>query len=392
MAPTNSNRNNVKMKRKWKSSNAVSEDTLPRRQDDDKENSLVVIHPKHKINELYENNWWKINFIKASSLIERCMKSYGWDRNETKRLFASYRKFLLLKKEMADWDATRLMPCFPIDLIWQEHIGMEDYDPDMRDLLGHVIRRGVPEEPETTPAGGDDAAAAAAALPEVKTEEMLTKMEQTTRQALKCRFGTRHDDEIWDVVALFFVDQFGEETIFEVNMREPLSISCFWYAEEVKKKGIDKYQFTYDGTVIPTPTSGDDLASDNEDMPLVTLVSLGFDRHSSNTKIVATRIDKIKITIQHSSKKYEGIYLIGKEIMMSKIFDRFATELLDTVRNKLVFLYGGEMVYGHESPIALGLEGSQCDIVIQAVAAELHKSKNCICCNPWMGLAEDITK
>ena len=407
MAPTNSNRINAKTKRKRKTSSAVSEDPLPRQ--DDKENSSPTSHPppinpKQKTNELYENNWWKINIAKASSLIEKCMKSYGWDRNETKRLFASYRKFLLLKKEMADWDATRLMPCFPIDLIWQEHIGMDDYDANMRDLLGHVIRRRVPEETETTPAGGNDAAPAlpsveeiaggndaAAALPSV--EEMLTEMEQTTREALKRRFGTRHDDEIWDVVRLSFVDQLGDETVFEANLREPLSISCVWYAEEVKKESIDKYQFTYDGTVIPT--SGDDsLASDNKVMSLVTLVSLGFDRHSNNTKIVATRTDRIKIAIQHSSKskKYEQIYLIDKETMMTKIFDVFAKEALDTERSKLVFLNGDERVFGHESPIALGLEGSQCDIVIQAVAAELHKSKNCICCNTWMGLAEDIKK
>ena len=387
MASTNSN---AKTKRKRKTSSAVSTNGQ-RILQDDKENSSPTsrhppppINPKQKTNELYENNWWKINIAKASVLIEKCMKSYGWDRKETKRLFASYRKFLLLKKEMTDWDATRLLPCYPIDLIWQEHSGMEDYDADMRDLLGHVIRRGVPEELETTPAGGDDDDVAAAALPSMKTEEMLTKMEQMTREALKRRFGTRHDDEIWDVVVLSFVDQLGEETIFEVNMREPLKISCFWYAEQVKKKGIDKYQFTYDGTVI--------LASDNEDMSSVTLVSLGFDRHNSNTKIVATRIDKIKITIQDTSEKYEGIYLIGKEIMLSKIFDRFANEVMDTVRSKLVFLNGEERIYGHESPIALGLEGNQCDIVIRAVAADLHKSKNCICCNPWMGLAEDITK
>lgn len=378
MAPTNSNRINAKTKRKRKTNSAVSEHPLPRQ--DDKENSSPTSHPppinpKQKTNELYENNWWKINNAKASSLIEKCMKSYGWDRNEAKRLFASYRKFLLLKKEMADWDATRLMPCFPIDLIWQEHIGMEDYDANMRDLLGHVIRRRVPEETGTTPAGGNNAAAE---LPSV--EEMLTEMEQTTREALKRRFGTRHDDEIWDVVRLSFVDQLGDETVFDVNMREPLSISCVWYAEEVKKESIDKYQFTYDGTVIPT--SGDDsLASDNKVMSLVTLVSLGFDRHSNNTKIVATRTDRIKITIQHSSKskKYEQIYLIGNETMMTKIFDVFAKEALDTERSKLVFLNGDERVFGHESPIALGLEGR---IVIQAVAAELHKSKNCICCNP----------
>jgi hypothetical protein len=78
--------------------------------------------------------------------------------------------------------------------------------------------------------------------------------------------------------------------------------------------------------------------------------------------------------------------------MLSKIFDRFANEVMDTVRSKLVFLNGEERIYGHESPVALGLEGNQCDIVIRAVAADLHKSKNCICCNPWMGLAEDITK
>ena len=94
-----------------------------------------------KMDDEHENNWWSLHVEKAASLVERCMKQYNWDRAETKSILNSYRQFLLLKKEKEDWDATQLSPCYPISQMWLQHSQMEDYDYDMRNLLGHVINR-----------------------------------------------------------------------------------------------------------------------------------------------------------------------------------------------------------------------------------------------------------
>lgn len=58
---------------------------------------------------------------------------------ESKRVFDSYRQFLSLKKEVKDWNGSKIVPCWPIDVMWEEHCQMEEYENDMKDLTGHVI-------------------------------------------------------------------------------------------------------------------------------------------------------------------------------------------------------------------------------------------------------------
>ena len=76
--------------------------------------------------------------------------------------------------------------------------------------------------------------------------------------------------------------------------------------------------------------------------------------------------------------------------MISKTFDEFAKEVLDTEPSKLVFLSQERQIYGYESPVALNLKC--CDNVIDAVAMETFKCRKCICCNPFQYDEKDTSK
>ena len=381
MAPTKSN-TKPKATRHRKTSGSRRRDD-PQRLQNDKENASPVVNAavakgaeakvrrEHDANDIREKNWWKVHVAKAAVLIERCSKSLRWDVAEAKQVFDSYRQFLLLKKELGDWDATQLVPCWPVDEMWGEHSQMEDYNHEMKDLLGHVI-----EHRSLLVAMMDAPTEADALLTEVREQiEEQVRLERTTREALKRRFGSRHDDEMWSAVTVSIVNQLGVETTFEVNRREPLSNAFSVYAKIDKGESIEKYQFSYAGKIISLEKG------DREDTP----IRLGFGRRA---KIEASHIDKAAFTIQYSPEKQRG-FLVEKTSMIYKAFEEFAREVMDTERSNLVFVLEDERVYGYESSIALGLKCRD-NAVIRAVDAGLHKGKNCICCNPW--LAENLDK
>jgi hypothetical protein len=387
MAPTKSN-TKPKATRHRKTSGSRRRDD-PRRLQNDKENASPVVNAavakgaeaklrrEQDSNDIREKNWWKAHVAKAANLIERCSKSFRWDVAEAKQVFDSYRQFLMLKKELGDWDATRLVPCWPVDEMWGEHSRMEDYDRDMKDLLGHVIvRRSLLVAMVDTPTEADAPTEVGAALTEVREEmEEQLRLERTTREALKRRFGSRHDDELWDAVSVCIVNQLGVETTFTVNWREPLFHAFSVHAKIDKGESIEKYQFTYAGKIISLEKG------DRDDTP----IRLGFGRHA---KIEASHIDKAAFTIQYSPEKQRG-FLVEKTSMIYEAFEEFARDVMDTERSNFVFVLEDERVYGYESSIALGLKCRD-NAVIRAVDAGLHKGKNCVCCNPL--LADNLDK
>ena len=153
-------------------------------------------------------------------MVERCTKQYNWDKADTTNILTSYRHFLLLKKEMKDWEATKLVPCWPVAEMWYQHSQMEDYDYDMRNLLGHVVNR---------------------TSSVVLGDEERRMLGVATRNALKSRFGSSYDEELWETIQVCIVDQLGEEEIIEVNKREPLLPRFDQYARDKENcEGLGK--------------------------------------------------------------------------------------------------------------------------------------------------------
>eukprot|EP00985_Skeletonema_marinoi_P010950 scaffold5154_cov85-Skeletonema_marinoi.AAC.2 len=131
-----------------------------------------------------ERTWWMVDLTPiagsspqgASALVKRCMRTHGWDEAKARKVLIAYRQFMILKKEMKDWDAEILSPCYLVDQMWHCHIlDVVNYCHDMMLLCGHVVGH--------NPDGALDAAG-------------KQKRDDTTRAALQGHFGS-YDEEVW---------------------------------------------------------------------------------------------------------------------------------------------------------------------------------------------------
>mmetsp|Transcript_34938 Transcript_34938/g.84392 ORF Transcript_34938/g.84392 Transcript_34938/m.84392 type:complete len:283 (+) Transcript_34938:152-1000(+) len=279
------------------------------------------------------------------------METHGWDHAESKRIFTAYCQFLILKKEHADWDDTQLSPCYPVHVMWFRHTQMNDYNFDMRSLLGHVVSY---DEADTW-----------------ELRECLFQRLEATREASKRNFGSHaHDEELWDGITVRIVDtnQFIDFT--GINRRMPITQLFQIYANK-KEESINKLHFSFDGKTINNVT-------DTNEKTAPTLLRLGIEH---NGEIEVNHVDHVHATVRYSSDK-EGTYRMENTKMISRLFDHFATNFLDTERSKLVFFFRKERVYGYESPMALGFKCR--DNIIDVVDIESYKCKNCVCCNPLL--------
>jgi len=131
-----------------------------------------------------ERTWWMVDVTPiggsssqgASALVKRCMRTHGWDEAKARKVLIAYRQFMILKKELKDWDANILSPCCLVDQMWHCHIlDVVNYCHDMMLLCGHVIGH--------DPDGALDAVA-------------KQKRDDTTRASLQEHFGS-YDEEVW---------------------------------------------------------------------------------------------------------------------------------------------------------------------------------------------------
>mmetsp|Transcript_21198 Transcript_21198/g.32351 ORF Transcript_21198/g.32351 Transcript_21198/m.32351 type:complete len:308 (-) Transcript_21198:26-949(-) len=132
-----------------------------------------------------EKTWWMVDLTPigssspqgASALVKRCMRTHGWDEVKARKVLDAYRQFMILKKELKDWDAEILSPCYLVDQMWHCHIlDVVNYCHDMMLLCGHVVGH--------NPDGALDYVA-------------KQKRDDTTRASLEEHFGS-YDKEVWD--------------------------------------------------------------------------------------------------------------------------------------------------------------------------------------------------
>mmetsp|Transcript_13776 Transcript_13776/g.20772 ORF Transcript_13776/g.20772 Transcript_13776/m.20772 type:complete len:452 (-) Transcript_13776:155-1510(-) len=144
---------------------------------------LILVPPRE--DDFNMKTWWMVDLAPveeaspqgASALVKRCMRMHGWDEAKARKVLASYRQFIILKKNLQDWNAEILSPCYLVDQMWHCHIlDVVNYCHDMMLLCGHVVGH--------NPDGALDYAA--------KQER-----DDTTRASLQDHFGS-YDKEVWD--------------------------------------------------------------------------------------------------------------------------------------------------------------------------------------------------
>ncbi len=144
----------------------------------------IMMPPRENL--FNETTWWMVDLTPigdsssqgqgASALVKRCMREYSWDETKARKVLAAYRQFIILKKELKDWDANILSPCHLVDQMWHCHIlDVVNYCHDMMMLCGH----GVGHNPDGA------------------LDYVGKKMrDEATRVSLLEYFG-RYDGEVW---------------------------------------------------------------------------------------------------------------------------------------------------------------------------------------------------
>ena len=149
--------------------------------------TLNIVMPSRE-DDFNAKTWWMVDLNPveesplqgASALVKRCMRTYGWDEAKAHKVLAAYRQFLVLKKELKDWNAETLSPCHLVDQMWHCHIlDVVNYYHDMMLLCGHVVGH--------NPDGALDYAA-------------KQKRDEATLAALKDHFES-YDEEVWSFAA-----------------------------------------------------------------------------------------------------------------------------------------------------------------------------------------------
>lgn len=136
-----------------------------------------------------KRTWWMVDLAcveddapnqGATPLVARCMRVHGWDEEYTRRVLTAYKQFLMLKAERKDWKAKELSPCADVEKMWQLHIvDMGNYFHDCKLICGHI----VDYNPD-----------------EALDENAKASREKNTQVALKAKFGSRLDEELWNNV------------------------------------------------------------------------------------------------------------------------------------------------------------------------------------------------
>jgi len=147
------------------------------------DNPLILVPSRE--NDFNMKTWWMVDLVPveesslqgASALVKRCMRIHGWDETKARKVLASYSQFIMLKKNIQDWNAKILSPCYLVDQMWHCHIlDVVNCCHDMMLLCGHVVGH--------NPDGALDYVA-------------KQKRDDTTRASLEEHFGS-YDEEVWD--------------------------------------------------------------------------------------------------------------------------------------------------------------------------------------------------
>ncbi|KAK1746847.1 hypothetical protein QTG54_002191 [Skeletonema marinoi] len=144
----------------------------------------LILVPSRE-NDFNMKTWWMVDLAPveesslqgASALVKRCMRIHGWDETKARKVLASYRQFIMLKKNIQDWNAKILSPCYVLpDYVakqkrddttrasLEEHFGsydeeIWDYSPDeASEIVNDVANQseGAANDEESGPPFSDD--------------------------------------------------------------------------------------------------------------------------------------------------------------------------------------------------------------------------------------------
>ena len=299
--------------------------------------------------------WWEQH---SDALVKTAVDEYRWEEGSARDIVKAYQQFLIVKREMKDWE-NELIPCDKVATMMEHHELNQDFDyqSDMKILCGHDF-------------GGKQ-------LLVCGKDDDFDK-EKATFDAVKKRFGSEFNEELWNTVRI---------CIFGVDRRikwdpasEDLDNSAFF----VDRQKSDPLESAFEAYAL----SGDPVEPTTDFQFLLSRTKEVIDPNDTAAGLRLTSLDDIFAL--YTSETLIDVKVKKKDSSRSRLFyvadqkKPFSKVLKDLVKDdeedetEYVFMFKGKLLYGFENPMSLQMKHFD---TIDAIPSQDYKYQRCICCN-----------
>ena len=294
------------------------------------------------------DGWWEQN---SDALVKFALDEWYWEDDHAKGTVIAYKQFLILKREVKDWE-NELLPCDSVVEMIQQHQKHTslDFTNDLKLLCGRDFE-------------GRDIV--------IDRKENNINRQRMTLEAMKQRFGAEFNEEIWGMCAfdLFEVNEkdennFCSTTISQGAIADPLEmflgdLSYHFYEYEDIQFILEHKQEVID------PKTDTILSLDLTSFDTV----LAAPKHCFWLKV------EMKVKGSDTSNK-SFVYIADKKLAIVK--DSLKAVVKKNDDSEYIYFFNGKRLYGFETPLSLQMRHFD---IIEAVPAEDFKYPKCICCN-----------
>jgi hypothetical protein len=282
------------------------------------------------------------------------VEDHDWKECDAKDTVQAYRQFLIVKREMKDWE-NELIPCYRVAVMMEHHHKLYkdlDYQSDMKLLCGHDF-------------GGKKLLVCG------KDDDF--DRERATFDAVKKRFGSECDDKLWNASAICILEVDGgmkwdpasdDYGCVRHQRSDPLETAFEKFAHLDPVEPMSGFQFL----LLRTKE-----VIDKSD----TAVGIGL---TYSDVILALYKDETCIEVKKKGSDSSGPRLFSAADQT----EPFSKALKDLVKDdegdetEYVFVFKGKRLYGFETPMSLQMKHFD---TIDAIPSQDYKYKRCICCN-----------
>eukprot|EP00984_Skeletonema_dohrnii_P001398 scaffold446_cov133-Skeletonema_dohrnii-CCMP3373.AAC.9 len=299
--------------------------------------------------------WWEQHSL---ALVKKTVEDCDCIEADARDIVKAYQQFLVVKREMKDWE-NELIPCDKVAAMMELHELHEDFDyqSDMQCLCDHDF-------------GGNQLL--------VCGKDDDSDREKATFEAVKKRFGSEFNEELWNTVSICIVEVDGG--IKWDPASEDLNKSGFFVDRQKSDPLQSAFEaYTLSGDPVEPTTDFQFLLSRTEEVidPNDTASGLRL-TYRDATFALYTSETFIEVKVEKTDSSGPRLFYAAEQMAtMSKALQDLVKDG-EGDETEYVFMFKGKRLYGFETPMSLQMKHFD---IIDAIPSQDYKYQRCICCN-----------
>lgn len=269
-----------------------------------------------------------------------CSQNLAWKPDYARRVASAYRQFLHLKVVVNDYDTTLLVPCIPVNIMWQQHIlNTKNYANDCQTLFGRWLHHDF--------AGGCV----------IDNMNNYAKM-MATLSGLQAQFGSLVDRQLWGYPDSAFVpDNTPALAVKTQQKRSKASIiSDSTNHDRNPPPGFSRN--CYLSSTTPCAVESNDVASFRVVSPAETCDSMSAtariarivcDSAKSYTNDIKYQNKDVSIAVTNSTTGEKTFFCLKGDSPLSTLF-----QVYDQGKDRSMYIFKGKRIDGSSTPHSIG--------------------------------------